>query len=232
MPICYRVSNLMMEYIVCFFFFLNFFDFTSYNTNERTIFDKSGMVYTDAHIDNRIECSQLTNSNKNCIQMKSEPSGASSPESSAEISTVGPDDCAGCGRLIQVIWSEQTLLFDSFIFIFPHKLLRKKSMEIVWKLKNKIFSSNFFHFFLCLYLNWIRIVFIYRPLKSDGTQLVFNVMYVNSCLKVKHRVFREMEIFIVNQTTTGMCQNELLIHTFNWLDKNIFFLMKLYSVHI
>lgn len=61
------------------------------------------MVYTDAHIDNRIECSQLTNSNKNCIQMKSEPSGASSPESSAEISTVGPDDCAGCGRLIQVI---------------------------------------------------------------------------------------------------------------------------------
>lgn len=36
--------------------------------------------------------------------MKSEPcGGASSPESSAEIAN-GPEDCAGCGRLIQVNW--------------------------------------------------------------------------------------------------------------------------------
>lgn len=189
------------------------------------------MVYTDAHIDNRIECSQLTNSNKNCIQMKSEPSGASSPESSAEISTVGPDDCAGCGRLIQVIcWNKHFWFcfyrFRLLVLIFPHEHRKKKFDWNRVKIKNKISVFNFFF----LLLNWIRIVFIYRLWKNDGTQLVFNVMYVNSCLKVKHRVFHGMEIFIVNQTTTGMCQNQLNIfqfylfhiHHFKWLDKNNF----------
>lgn len=77
--------------------------FRSYETPERQIYDESGIHYTDAHIDNRLECTELPNSGKNCVQMKSEPSGgASSPESSAEIANIGPDDCAGCGRLIQV----------------------------------------------------------------------------------------------------------------------------------
>lgn len=74
----------------------------SYETADRSIFDESGIGYTDSHIDNRIECTELGNSGKTYVQMKSEPTGgASSPESSAETSG-GPDDCAGCGRLIQV----------------------------------------------------------------------------------------------------------------------------------
>lgn len=75
---------------------------SNFSTNDQSIFDESGMTFTDTHIDNRADCMQLTNTNPNCIQMKSEPSGASSPDSSAETSTVGPDDCAACGRLIQV----------------------------------------------------------------------------------------------------------------------------------
>lgn len=74
----------------------------SYETTERSIFDESGIGYTDSHIDNRIECTELGTGGKTYVQMKSEPSGGgSSPESSAETGG-GPDDCAGCGRLIQV----------------------------------------------------------------------------------------------------------------------------------
>lgn len=77
----------------------------SFETAERSIFDESGIGYTDSHIENRIECTELGNSGKTYVQMKSEPTGgASSPESTAETNG-GPDDCAGCGRLIQVyIW--------------------------------------------------------------------------------------------------------------------------------
>lgn len=77
--------------------------FNSYETTERSIFEESGIGYTDSHIDNRIECTELGNSGKTYVQMKSEPSGGgSSPESSAAETGGGPDDCAGCGRLIQV----------------------------------------------------------------------------------------------------------------------------------
>lgn len=77
--------------------------FFSYETPERTIYDESGIAYTDAHLDNRLECTELQSGGKSCVQMKSEPSGgASSPESTAETTNLGPDDCAGCGRLIQV----------------------------------------------------------------------------------------------------------------------------------
>lgn len=83
--------------------FVFFVLFCSYETPERSIFNESGIGYTDTHVDNRIEYTELGNSDKRCVQMKSEPcGGASSPESSADIVN-GPDDCAGCGRLIQVI---------------------------------------------------------------------------------------------------------------------------------
>lgn len=85
----------------------------SFETTDRSIFDESGIGYTDSHIDNRIECTELGSSGKTYVQMKSEPiGGVSSPESSAETSG-GPDDCAGCGRLIQVniTFNKQTHVF-------------------------------------------------------------------------------------------------------------------------
>lgn len=91
-----------MAFVFPFHFILNFENFSYETADHRSIFDESGIGYTDTNIDNRIECTELANSGKTYVQMKSEPAGgASSPESSAEIG-VGPDDCAGCGRLIQV----------------------------------------------------------------------------------------------------------------------------------
>lgn len=49
-------------------------------------------------------CTDLQSGNDNgstCIQLKSEPHGPSSPESTSDLLS-GPEDCAGCGRLIQV----------------------------------------------------------------------------------------------------------------------------------
>lgn len=87
----------------------------SYETADRSIFDESGIGYTDSHIDNRIECTELVNSGKTYVQMKSEPGGgASSPESCAETSG-GPDDCAGCGRLIQVLIDILCLRINFFV---------------------------------------------------------------------------------------------------------------------
>lgn len=99
--------------IMFFFHFLSFLYFKfSYDTTDRTIFDESGIGYTDSHIDNRIECTELVNSGKTYVHMKSEPGGgSSSPESSAEIGG-GPDDCAGCGRLIQVNRAKNQILFS------------------------------------------------------------------------------------------------------------------------
>lgn len=59
------------------------------------------MNYSDL---NRGDCSEGSSGiSGSCLQLKSEPlGGPSSPESSSELLT-GPDDCAGCGRLIQVI---------------------------------------------------------------------------------------------------------------------------------
>lgn len=95
-----------------FFFFNYSLKLRSYEPSDQSIFDESGIGYTESHIDNRIECTDLGNSGKTYVQMKAEPTGggASSPESSAEIGS-GPDDCAGCGRLIQV----QTHIFFHFM---------------------------------------------------------------------------------------------------------------------
>lgn len=74
----------------------------SYDPSDRSIFDESGISYTDSHLDNRLECTEFQSGGASCVQMKSEPlGGVSSPESSSDINP-GPDDCAGCGRLIQV----------------------------------------------------------------------------------------------------------------------------------
>lgn len=81
--------------------FLVIFECYSYDTTDRSIFDESGIGYTDSTIDNRIECTELANSGKTYVQMKSEPAGGASSPESAETGG-GPDDCAGCGRLIQV----------------------------------------------------------------------------------------------------------------------------------
>lgn len=76
-----------------------FFSSFSYETPERTIFDESGMGFLDSS--SRVECTEMRSGGTSCLELKSEPMGPSSPESSSEILT-GPDDCAGCGRLIQV----------------------------------------------------------------------------------------------------------------------------------
>lgn len=58
------------------------------------------MHFTDINRD----CSEGGSSgvSSNCLQLKSEPlGGPSSPDSSSEHLN-GPDDCAGCGRLIMV----------------------------------------------------------------------------------------------------------------------------------
>lgn len=119
----------------------------SYETTERSIFDESGIGYTDSHIDNRIECTELGTSGKTYVQMKSEPSGGgSSPESSAETAG-GPDDCAGCGRLIQVL---KEILFNKFCptgkckmtYFFKAKSNKSFKVSII----HFVFSSFFFSF--------------------------------------------------------------------------------------
>lgn len=49
----------------------------------------------------RIECTEIRSGGTSCLQFKSEPQRPSSPESPSDLS-LGPDDCAGCGQLIQV----------------------------------------------------------------------------------------------------------------------------------
>lgn len=84
------------------------FRFDSFETPERVVvFDDStsGMAYMDT---NRDMCTtELHRSGDgggtgvtSCLQLKSEPS---SPESTSDLLLAsGSDDCAGCGRLIQV----------------------------------------------------------------------------------------------------------------------------------
>lgn len=75
----------------------------SYETPERAVaFDDSGCGYLDSGRD--MCTSELqTGGATSCLQLKSEPMGPSSPESTSELLlNGGPDDCAGCGRLIQV----------------------------------------------------------------------------------------------------------------------------------
>lgn len=83
------------------------------------MYDGSGLNYSD-HVNNQTDCTDLSGGSggggggggigsvsgnggtpSSCLQLKAEPlGGPSSPESSSE--PMGPDDCAGCGRLIQV----------------------------------------------------------------------------------------------------------------------------------
>lgn len=71
--------------------------FCSFDTPERTsVFDDSGLGF----LGGRDLCSDLQ-SEGSCLQLKSEPHGPSSPESTSDLLS-GPEDCAGCGRLIQV----------------------------------------------------------------------------------------------------------------------------------
>lgn len=94
----------------------------SYETPERTIYDESGMGYTESHIDSRLECSETQSGGTSCIQMKTEPlGGPSSPESTSE-TNANPDDCAGCGRSIQV--SRATVAPFCQIFIRDFELMR------------------------------------------------------------------------------------------------------------
>lgn len=72
----------------------------SYDTSDRaTVFDESSINYSDG---SRNDCTELVGNISGGIPLKTEPCPPSSPESSPE-TLPGPDDCAGCGRLIQVI---------------------------------------------------------------------------------------------------------------------------------
>lgn len=94
-----------------------FFRCCSFETPERSVYDDSGLNYSD-HANNHTECTDLGNGNSgsgcssgsggigsnsaSCLHLKAEPMGGpSTPESTSELQ-IGPDDCAGCGRLIQV----------------------------------------------------------------------------------------------------------------------------------
>lgn len=100
-------SSFNLCHISRFTFIPHFFLSRSYETPERTIYDESGMGYTESHIDSRLECSETQSGGTSCIQMKTEPlGGPSSPESTSE-TNANPDDCAGCGRSIQVSWASQ-----------------------------------------------------------------------------------------------------------------------------
>lgn len=63
---------------------------------ERTVLDDSGLGFLGRDL-----CTDIQSDSGSCLQLKSEPHGPSSPESSSELLT-GPEDCAGCGQLIQV----------------------------------------------------------------------------------------------------------------------------------
>lgn len=89
----------------------------SFETPERTVFDESGLSYLDS---GRDICTDIQSGGTSCLQLKSEPLGPSSPESTSELLT-GPEDCAGCGRLIQVSYcyyhfkkkkKKQTILYN------------------------------------------------------------------------------------------------------------------------
>lgn len=131
----------------------------SYDTTDRSIFDESGIGYTDSHIDNRIECTELVNSGKAYVQMKSEPAGgASSPESSADIGG-GPDDCAGCGRLIQV--NEQA---DSHSQAYMHThILTKKSISMIRSIPNWHFVKKCMLFSLVHFLDVHTFMILFPP---------------------------------------------------------------------
>lgn len=153
-----------------------------YETPERTIFDDSGMGYTDSHIDSRLECSETQSGGTSCIQMKTEPlGGPSSPESTSE-TNAHPDDCAGCGRSIQVsqVGTETVVALCRLIRFIWIRLIR------------------FFPF-----LPFTRIDSTFRQLKSDGMLGACSVVCAGSYSKAKRHAFHVMEVFIANQTTTG-----------------------------
>lgn len=74
----------------------------SYDTPERAaVFDDSGLGYLDSGRD-MCTTELQTGTGASCLQLKTEPMGPSSPESTSDLLLAGPDDCAGCGRMIQV----------------------------------------------------------------------------------------------------------------------------------
>lgn len=110
----------------------------SFETPERSVYDESGLNYND-HVNNQTDCTDLGSGGggglaggiggvsgnggtpSSCLQLKAEPlGGLSSPESSSE--TLGPDDCAGCGRLIQVC----IFVVDSMLDICWQKRERRR----------------------------------------------------------------------------------------------------------
>lgn len=142
------------------------------------------MGYTDSHIDSRLECSETQSGGTSCIQMKTEPlGGPSSPESTSE-TNAHPDDCAGCGRSIQVSQVE-TETAVPFLLIFMN-------LFDIW--------ARLIRFSV---LHRTRIDSTFRQLKSDGMLGAFSAVCAGSYSKAKRHAFHVMEVFIANQITTG-----------------------------
>lgn len=113
------IIALMCNHFVHLFWF--FFLLRSFETPERSVYDESGLNYSD-HANNQTECTDLGNgssgsgsssgsggggigSKTSCLHLKAEPlGGPSSPESTSELPNVADScaGCAGCGRSIQV----------------------------------------------------------------------------------------------------------------------------------
>lgn len=77
------------------------FLFHSYDIPEPNVYNEPMHFITNS---NRVLCTDVTTTNNNPhnrYQFKSEPNGSSSPESACETVNT-PEDCAGCGRIIQV----------------------------------------------------------------------------------------------------------------------------------
>lgn len=172
------------------------------------MYDESGLNYSD-HVNNQTDCTDLGGSGggggiggisgngatpSSCLQLKAEPlGGPSSPESSSE--PMGPDDCAGCGRLIQVrsCWII-TGLCRPFKGRAPLALLYTNRC-----------------FFVLLFLSTQnRIAIICRLLKNGGTKAVYSAVNAINCWNEKHPAFHVMAIFIAKQTITGKTVSSVL----------------------
>lgn len=194
--------------VMRFFIFVPFA--FSFETPERSVFDESGLNYAD-HTTNQTDCTDLgsggglggiVNSSNSggasCLQLKAEPvGGPSSPESSSE-PPCGPDDCAGCGRTIQVRATLPAINGMSLL-----GLSRANQPPFV-SLQLRLIASFLFSSFVCsLCRTEHRIAFICQLLRNGGTRDVYSAAYADNSSNGKRLVSRAMAISIAKQIITG-----------------------------
>lgn len=154
----------------------------SYDTPERAVaFDDSGCGYLDSGRD-MCTTELQTGGVTSCLQLKSEPMGPSSPESTSELLlNGGPDDCAGCGRLIQVCMAGLKTL-KKHSTLKPHPPM----------------CGGFFGLFS-------RIDFTSLRWRSDGTPAVCSAVSAGNCWNARLHVSPGTATSTASPTTIGEC---------------------------